>query len=116
MATLEQLKLSIEYREDGWPTKHLHEVVGRYTPEERLLSEALDILSDVLDAPLPAITLTALERVKGLVEPVFNVVSDYHHAQARLTEVESEVESQKERIELLEAELLERPPLPDEEN
>lgn len=115
----EQGKLT--YGVDGWPTQRNREV-AKSTPEERLLSEALDILCDILMDPdssrpisLPPITRVALERVRSLIEPVFEVVSDYSHMRIRIEELEAEVEDRDMRLEELEEKLGDDPDREDDD-
>lgn len=72
------------------------------TPEELALREAVMILEDVAVSPSPLITRHAIDRVKDLVNPVLDVVSDYAHMRARIEELTSELDDRDSRIAELE--------------
>lgn len=92
---------SFEYANDGWPVLRAVEV-SKYTPEEHQLSEALNILTDVLQVPMFPVTKLALHRVQDLTEQVFKVVSDYSHMKAKIEELETDKDSLEARIAELE--------------
>jgi peptidoglycan hydrolase CwlO-like protein len=109
----------LKYQDNGWPVTTTREVTAPPTPEELSLDEALLLLGDLttiaqlllaqqLGNQQDELTLErGLARLTAIVEDVRDVVSDYHHLHARVSELEDELDDRDEKIAALEERVIE---------
>lgn len=89
--------------DSSWPKVRNAQVVSKKTPEELELEKAISLLSEMIASPSSARHIKVhLARVKDILDPLLETVGDYHHMQARIEELEAEVDDRDEKIATLE--------------